>query len=156
MHYSWELRKHFDEIMKAHEIFSKADIEVLAPSMSKLLGITNGYDKLASDKSLDPRMVELYYLNNINKLGSTGFSYYINRENILGPSAAYELGIDQFAGVQYLFSHNLKDPQIYVPKNSVWSPENLADYILKNGYYPLPIIPKNEENIQGLVQNLVS
>jgi ADP-ribose pyrophosphatase YjhB (NUDIX family) len=49
----------------------------------------------------------------------------------------------------------LRDHPAYVPKNSVWRPIGLADYVSENGHYPPPIIPQDEENIQRMLQELI-
>lgn len=148
-------RKYYDIIKETADIFSTAGIEVIAPNISEIIGETNGFIHLASDKSLDPRVTELLYLKKISKLGLDGFSYYVNPKETLGTSASYELAIDQLTNTRYFFMKSLKDHPAYVPQNSIWHPSELADYIINNGNYPPPFIPQNEKYIDKMLQNLI-
>ncbi len=148
-------RKNFDLIRDVYGTFTKAGIEIVAPEISDIVGETDGFVHLASDKSLDPRATELLYLKKLSELGSEGFSYYVNPNGTLGTSASYELAIDQLTNTRYLFMEPLRDHPAYVPQNSVWKPEELAQYVSEQGHYPLPVIPRDEEAIQRMVQDLI-
>lgn len=148
-------RKNFDKIRDAHNIFTEAGIEVVAPEISDIVGETDGFVHLASDLSLDPRVTELLYLKKLSELGSEGFSYYVNPGGTLGTSASYELAMDQLTNTRYLFMEPLRDHPAYVPQNSVWKPEELAQYVLEKGNYPPPSIPQDEKFIQEMVQDLI-
>jgi ADP-ribose pyrophosphatase YjhB (NUDIX family) len=148
-------RKHFDVIRETAEVFSRAGIRVIAPEISEVVGETDGFVHLSSDESLDPRLTELLYLQKLSDLGPTGFSYYINPKGTLGTSSSYELGIDQLTNTRYLFMEPLKDHPAYIPDNSVWHPDELADYIKEHGHYPNPIIPRDEEHINNILQDLI-
>jgi len=148
-------RKHFNLIEESAKIFKEAGIEVIAPDISRIVGETHGFVHLAHDKSKDPRITELLYLKKISELGSDGFSYYVNPEGRIGTSTSYELGMDQLTNTRYLFMERLEDHPAYVPQNSIWNPNALADYVLENQVYPSPVIPQNEEYIHKLVQDLI-
>lgn len=148
-------RKHFDLITDINRSFKKSGIEVIAPEITEIVGETNGFVHLKTDKSKDPRETELLYLKKLSDLGPYGFSYYINPGGKLGTSASYELAMDQLTNTRYLFLEKLKDHPAYVPENSVWEPEKLVEYILENGQYPPPIIPKNEIYINKMLQDLI-
>ncbi len=49
----------------------------------------------------------------------------------------------------------LRDHPAYVPKNSIWKPAELIDYIQEHHHYPLPKIPRNEQEIHRLAQELI-
>lgn len=148
-------RRHFDVIKETANKFSMANIEVIAPDISEIAGETDGFVHLASDKSQDPRVIELMYLKKLSKLGPEGFSYYVNPGGILGTSASYELAMDQLTNTRYLFMKPLNDHPAYVPQNSVWQPSELADYVTENGHYPPPFIPQDEEYMHRMVQDLI-
>ena len=148
-------RRNFDLIKEIHQEFTKAGIIVIAPENSNIVGQTNGFVNLSTDKSLDPRVTELLYLKKLSELGSEGFSYYVNPNGKLGISASYELGIDQLTNTRYLFMHQLKDHPAYIPQNSVWKPNELVKYISENNHYPPPKVPKDEEFIQQMVKDLI-
>jgi len=148
-------RKHYDIIKQIAEKFSAAGIEVIAPLISEIVGESNGFVHLANDPSGDPRVTELLYLKNLLNLGANGFSYYVNPEGTLGTSSSYEFGIDQMINTRCLFMNPLKDHPAYIPKNSIWQPAELIEYIAENGHYPLEIIPQNEKYIYRMVQNLI-
>ncbi len=148
-------RKDFDLIKEVHGIFTNAGIEVIAPEISEIIGKTDGFVHLMKDQSTDPRVAELLYLRKLTGLGPDGFSYYINPRGKLGTSASYELAIDQLTNTRYLFMEPLCDHPAYVPQNSIWKPQELTQYILENGHYPLPIIPKDEEFIRHLLGDLI-
>src|SRR3989338_7320718 len=80
-------RKHFSEIQRIHRLFTKAGIEVLAPSISEITGMKDGFAMLDTDQETDPRMIELLYLHHLKKLGENGFSYFVNPEGYIGKSA---------------------------------------------------------------------
>lgn len=148
-------RKDLELIMATADRFSQAGVEVLAPAFSEKAGETDGFVHLASDESKDPRMTELLYLQKLAALGPEGFSYYVNPQGTIGTSASYELAMDQVTNTRYLFMKPLKDHPAYVPKNSVWMPAHLADYIAEHRCYPPPVIPQDEEHIQRMVQELI-
>ncbi|MDP3640490.1 MAG: hypothetical protein Q8R53_04815 [Nanoarchaeota archaeon] len=87
-------RKHFDLLQEVYALFTSSGIEVLAPKISSRVGETDGFVHLTSDESKDPRIVELLYLQKLAELGTTGFSYYVNPQGVLGTSTSYELAID--------------------------------------------------------------
>lgn len=147
-------RRHFDSVKYVHEIFTNAGIEVIAPRISDIIGETNGFVHLASDESLDQRLTELLYLKKVQELGSSGFSYYVNPEGVIGESASYELAVDQLTNTRSLFWKKPVHPA-YFPKNSVWSPESLASYIVEKGEYPPPVFPKSELRLKKLVESLI-
>lgn len=148
-------RKHFDIIKDVSNLFTTAGIEVIAPEISKIIGEKNGFVHLATDKSKDSRLTELLYLKKLSELGPEGFSYYVNPDGKLGTSASYELAIDQLTNTRHLFMEELADHPAYVPKNSVWKPKELTDYIKEKGHYPLPVIPKDEKHIHEMLQELI-
>jgi hypothetical protein len=54
--------KHFKEIQRAAEIFRAAGIEVLAPKPSELVQQVDGFGLFDDEIGMDPRYVELLYL----------------------------------------------------------------------------------------------
>jgi len=97
-------RKHLDEIKRIHKLFSENGIEVLAPAMSEIKSLENGFAVLESDKEKDQRMIELLYLHNLKRLGGEGFSYFVNPGGYIGKSSSYELGIAQLSNISCFFS----------------------------------------------------
>lgn len=148
-------RKHFSEIQRVHRLFTNAGIEVLAPSISEVAGIKNGFAVLSTDQETDPRMIELLYLHNLKQLGENGFSYFVNPEGYLGKSASYELGIAQISNTRCFFSEPIVDHPAYLYKNSVWKPELLLEYILECSSLPSPKITRNERAIHKLWEDLM-
>src|SRR3989338_728958 len=143
-------RKHFDEIKKAHSIFTKAGIEVLAPAFSEIKYFEDGFAVLESDKEKDQRMIELIYLHNLKRLGENGFSYFVNPEGYIGKSASYELGIAQVTNVRCFFSEIISDHPAYIHHNFIISPDGLIEYIKKNNSLPEPKAKRNEKKIHQL------
>ncbi len=148
-------RKHFEEIKKTCKLFTDAGIEVLAPAMSEIKAFEGGFAVLESDKEKDQRMIELLYLHNLKRLGEGGFSYFVNPDGYIGKSASYELGIAQISNVRCFFSDKLDDHPAYLHKGSVWKPETLVEYILKENKLPEPQIKKNETAIHKLWEDLM-
>ncbi|OGF62095.1 hypothetical protein A2926_03375 [Candidatus Giovannonibacteria bacterium RIFCSPLOWO2_01_FULL_44_40] len=148
-------RKHFEEIKKTHRLFADAGIEVLAPAMSEIKTFEGGVAILESDEAKDQRMVELLYLHNLRRLGENGFSYFVNPDGYIGKSASYELGVAQISNIKCFFSNKLDDHPAYLHKSSVWKPEVLVEYILKEGKLPEPQIKKNEKAIHKLWEDLM-
>lgn len=147
--------KHFAEIQRVHGLFTQAGIEVLAPKKGDLVGETGGFALFADETDMDPRLVELEYLHNLKKLGPNGFSYFVNPSGYIGKSASYELGVAQLANVRCFFQEPLQDHPAYLHGNSIWSPENLVDYIISTGELPSPLIHRNEKAIHALWSDLM-
>ena len=49
-------------------MFANAGIEVLAPTVSDVTEVRNGFALLSTDKETDPRTIELLYLHNLKRL----------------------------------------------------------------------------------------
>lgn len=148
-------RKHFDLIKSVHKIFSQAGIEVIAPKDSEIVGIENGFIFLDGEETTDKRLLELQYLHNLKKLGSEGFSYFVNPEGYVGKTTSYELGIAQLTNIQCFFLNNLKDHPAYLHKNSIWNAEELVEFIKNFDRLPEPKIRKNERVIHNLWEDLM-
>ena len=147
--------KHFDLIQKTSALFTAAGIEVLAPKLSTVIGSDNGFALLEGEAGLDPRLIELQYLHHLKRLGSDGFSYYVNPEGYIGKSASYELGIAQTTNVRCFFLETPQDHPAYIHANSVWSPENIAAYVAEHGSLPEPTIARDEHAIHQLWEDLM-
>ena len=148
-------RRHFAEIRRAIRLFQAAGIEVLAPKDADLVDCQNGFAVFAGEQELDQRLVELLYLQNLRHLGNDGFSYFVNPEGYLGRSASYELGIAQVTNVPCFFAEPLQDHPAYLHANSVWSPENLVDYIATHSALPEPQVERDERRIHRLWESLI-
>lgn len=147
--------KHFAEIKRVSEIFQKSGIKVLAPKKGELTGVQGGFQLFEDELNLDPRLIELLYLRNLKRLGENGFSYFVNPKGYIGKAASYELGIAQLTNVQCFFSSDLSDHPAYIHKNSVWSADKLADYIMKFGRLPAPRVMPSEKEIYKLWEELM-
>lgn len=148
-------RKHFEEIKKIHRLFTENGIEVLAPAMSEIKTIEEGFAVLESDQEKDQRMIELLYLHNLKRLGENGFSYFVNPEGYIGKSASYELGIAQVSNVRCFFQEKPSDHPAYIHKNAVWKPEQFIEFVLENGKLPEPQTKRNERAIHKLWEDLM-
>ncbi|HRN90670.1 MAG TPA: NUDIX domain-containing protein [Candidatus Saccharibacteria bacterium] len=147
--------KHFSEIQRVHKLFTEAGITVLAPKASELTTSTDGFALFEDEVGQDPRLVELLYLHQIKQLGNDGFSYFVNPDGYIGKSASYELAIAQLTNTRCFFSDSLDDHPAYIHQNSVWSAENLVDYIVTNNKLPSPKVRQNEKTIHKLWQDLI-
>lgn len=148
-------RKHFEEIKRIHQLFTSAGIEVLAPVISEIKAFEGGFAMLESDTKKDQRMIELLYLHNLKRLSENGFSYFVNPDGYIGKSASYELGIAQISNVRCFFLEHPDDHPVYVHKNAIRRPEDLAEHILKNGKLPDPQVRRNERAIHTLWEELM-
>lgn len=147
--------KHFDEIQKAHAIFSAAGIEVLAPKSGNLTGSNNGFALFEEEQDLDPRTIELLYLHNLKQLGPNGFSFFVSPGGYIGKSTSYELGIAQLTNTRCFFTNKLTDHPAYTHSRSVWSATSLADYIQTYDQLPAPQVRQNEKDIHKLWEDLM-
>lgn len=147
--------KHFAEIQRVAKLFSDCGVEVLAPKMTELASQKGGFALFADEIGKDPRLVELEYLHNLKQLGGEGFSYFVDPDGHIGTSASYELAIAQLTNVRCFFSHKPSDHPVYVHKNSVWSPENLAHYISEQRALPPEMVRPNDRLIHKLWQDLM-
>lgn len=130
------LRKHLALMGRAASIFREAGIEILAPNLSSISGEVDGFRYFRGEEGLDPRLVELLYLQNLKKLGVNGFSYFVNPGGYIGKSVSYELGIAQSLNVPCYFSNKIADHPAYIGENAVWSPEGLVEHLKKNARLP--------------------
>ena len=147
--------RHIAEIQRVQRLFTSVGVEVLAPKIGELTSEDNGFALFADEAGKDPRLIELEYLHNLKRLGSDGFSYFVNPGGYIGKSAAYELGIAQLANVRCFFQEKLDDHPAYQHGNSVWKAENLADYIYAHGSLPEPYIRPNDHAIHKLWSDLM-
>ncbi len=149
------LRKHYKEIKKVRELFTRAGIEVLAPADSEITAVKDGFVVLESDKEKDPRMIELMYLHHLKHLGADGFSYFVNPDGYIGKSVSYELGIAQISNVKCFFAERPDGHPVYLHKNSIWGPEDLIEFIKTNSKLPDPKIKRDERAIHRLWVDLM-
>ncbi|MDP3963984.1 MAG: NUDIX domain-containing protein [bacterium] len=148
-------RKHFTLIRDAHRVFTNAGITVLAPDLREISSIENGFAFFAGEEGRDPRLVELLYLRHLKRLGEGGFSYFVNPEGYIGKSASYELGIAQATNVRCFFYAPPQDHPVYVHRNAVFKPEDLAAFVRKNGGIPEPKARRDERKIHRLWEDLM-
>jgi ADP-ribose pyrophosphatase YjhB (NUDIX family) len=147
--------RHFNEIQTVHKLFTDAGIEVLAPKPGELVSKNNGFALFEDEGDGDPRLIELLYLHNLQRLGKTGFSYFINPQGYIGKSAAYELGVAQLANVRCFFTNKLDDHPAYVHKNSIWQPEKLVEFIKTYDKLPAPVVGRSDRVIHKLWHQLM-
>lgn len=147
--------KHFTEIQRVARIFQAAGIEVIAPKLGELHAAADGFALFDDEVGLDPRLVELKYLHNLKKLGKNGFSYFVNPGGYIGKSTSYELGIAQLTNVRCFYQEKLADHPAYAHKNSIWSAEQLAAYIVDYKQLPPEMTHMNERQIHKLWQELM-
>lgn len=150
------MRKHYNEIKRAHKLFTRAGIEVLAPADSEITAVKNGFVFLESDANVDQRLIELKYLHNLRNLGENGFSFFINPDGYIGKSVSYELGIAQISNIKCFFNNKPSDHPAYLHKNSVWSPEDLIEFISIHNRLPEPKIKRNEQMMHKLWVDLMA
>lgn len=147
------LRKHLREMGSAFDIFQRAGIEVVAPVMTDIVKDDDGFLFFRGEERLDPRLVELLYLRQLRQLGQNGFSYFVNPDGYIGKSVSYELGIAQASNVPSYFLHKLVDHPAYIGRNAVWSPESLAEYIVK--HEALPSLGYGETQMERLWKQII-
>lgn len=145
----------FLEIQRVARLFESVGIQVLAPKLGKLHESVGGFALFEDEVNKDPRLVELEYLHNLKKLGPNGFSYFVNPGGYIGKSTSYELGIAQLTNVRCFYMEKPDDHPVYVHKNSLWSAEDLASYIVTNGSLPPEMTHANDKKIHKLWQELM-
>lgn len=137
-------------------VFNSAGIKVIAPESDEITAIKGSFLLLEDEEKLDPRYVELRYLHQLHKLGSNGFSYFVNPGGYIGRSAAYELGIAQATNVPCYFSHKPKDLPVYVPNTHIISPSCLAEYISSASKLPSVTQAQSRTQLHKLFQKLIN
>lgn len=145
----------FELIKQTHRRFSEAGFEVLAPKYGDIVGIEDDFLLLEDEEAVDPRLVELRYLHNLKRLGSEGFSYFVNPGGYLGRSVAYELATAQLTNINCYFMAQPKDLPAYTPANLIWSPADLISYWHTNGHLPRPRLKRKERLIHRLWEDLM-
>lgn len=147
--------KHFDLIQAASKTFRDAGIEVLAPSTAEITDYKDGFGLFADEVNIDPRLIELQYLQKLKQLGENGFSFFVSPKGYIGKSTSYELGIAQLTNTRCFFTNKLSDHPAYTHGRSIWSAESLVDYIQTYDQLPSPSIRPNEQHIHALWQDLM-
>lgn len=132
------LRKHLKEMAEAMEVFRRAGIDVLAPRLDTLVKEEDGFLFFRGEEAMDPRLVELLYLQNLRRLGEHGFSYFVNPEGYVGRSVSYELGVAQATNVPCFFLKKPVDHPAYVSAAAVLSPEELVRQLRERRAVPSP------------------
>lgn len=147
--------RYFDDIRAASKVFKSAGIKILAPESLEIAAIKSSFLLLENEEELDPRYVELRYLHNLQKLGSGGFSYFVNPNGYIGKSAAFELGIALSLGVPCYFSHKPKDLPVYIPNSHILSPQALTEKIMTNQSLPLASPHTRRTQLYQMMQQLI-
>ena len=148
-------RRHFDEIMSAHELLTKAGVEVLAPETLAPTGTIDGFVLLEGQDDRDPRSIELDYLHDVKRLGSDGFSLFVCPGGALGLSASYELAVAQLFGVRCFTTDALRDHPAFVPAGDVIAVEDLAATVAETGALPPDRRPRREHTLRAQLEDLV-
>ncbi len=146
---------HFEEIRNTAKIFSDGGVKILAPRSLEITAIKGSFLLLEDEENLDPRYVELQYLQNLQKLGPYGFSYFVNPNGYIGKSAAFELGIALATNVPCYFSHKPKDLPVYVPNEYIISPKELVEIIISNRSLPKADVLTRNTLLYKMMQKLI-
>lgn len=151
----WSMRKHYDKFKEINNIFSKAWIKIIAPQISEILSNNNGF---VISKWDDPTKsyVELesnFLVKSASLNHSNDFSYIINPEWYIWTSAAFELGKLLSMQKRIYSLEEITDPPALLPKNYVYSPKQLTDYIKK--HWSLPIPEYNQESLE-MLKNMIT
>lgn len=148
--------RHMPQIRSAIKTFARENINVLAPRSSEITAINGSFLLLEDEETLDPRYVELRYLQNLQLLGQYGFSYFVNPSGYIGKSSAFELGIALATGVPCFFSSKPKDLPVYVPKSNILSPQDLVRYISDNNFLPKPNLHSRNIVLHKMLNSLTA
>lgn len=148
-------RKHFAEIKRTRELFEAAGITVVAPQESEIVAYESGFAQFEGQTDTDPRLIELEYLQHLHRLGTDGFSYFVNPEGYVGRSAAYELGVAQAVNVPCFFAEPPADLPTYVPRAMVRPAAELAEYISEHATLPGTDVGADERTLHRLWQRLL-
>ncbi|MFA5186056.1 MAG: NUDIX domain-containing protein [Patescibacteria group bacterium] len=127
------LRKHLAEILEAKRCFEANGIQVLSPPSEIAVGEDAGFVFFPGEQGLDPRLVEIRFLEKLKSLDRDGFSYFVCPDGYLGPSAAYELGLALAYGIPCYFSAELVGHPAFVPSNMVIDAASLGRRIVRHG-----------------------
>jgi ADP-ribose pyrophosphatase YjhB (NUDIX family) len=144
-----------EEIRRVTHLFSRAGIDVLAPSLASVANQEDGFVRFEGEERDDPRVIELRYLHHLKRLGKTGFSYFVNPGGEIGRSASYELGVAQALNVRCFFLAPLVDHPAFVSRAQVWSPELLAEFVAERRELPPPTLSTDERGLQRMWDRLL-
>lgn len=148
-------RRHFDQVLEAIEVFESAGFTVLAPEAREIISLTDGFVILDGERDMDPRHIEARYLQHLKRLGSLGFSYFVDPSGYIGRTTSFELGIAQLIGARCFFLEKPTDHPTFYSRESVMRPHVLRDYIMEHQTLPVRDIELNERLIHALWQRLV-
>lgn len=115
-------------------------IKIIEPTDFDVVGYEDGFPLFVGQEGLDPREIELRFLQNVLSLKALGgCSYWITGpdKGQLGKSAAFEYGLAKAYGVRTYFSDQPQDVPFYVPRSAVMRPAMLAEYLVEHdGEFP--------------------
>lgn len=151
----WSMRKYYEKFKEINNIFSKVWIEIIAPQISEILSNKDGFILSEWDDTTKSYVeIEANFLAKSASLDpSNDFSYIINPEWYIWKSAAFELGKLLSMQKRIYALEEITDPPALLPKNYVYSPKQLTDYLKK--YWNLPIPQYSKEALE-MIRNMTT
>ena len=153
------MRKYYDKFQKTKRIFSMAGIDIIAPKISKVLSNTGGFIMSEGDDLTKTQIeTEAEFLRKTANLDTTkDFCYIINPEGYIWTSTAFELGKILSIQKRVFALEEIIDPPALLPKDYVYTPSKLVNYIQKNNFLPpLQYDEKNLESLKNMVNPLLA
>lgn len=122
------ISKFRSEIIRATQIFQQNGIQVVIDLTQEVDSVSDGFIKFKGQKNLDNNIIEGNFLNKLHD-SNLSFSYFVNPSGYMGKASSVELDHATNLGVPVFFLEK-PDLDFYTaPKNSIWSPEDLTNYI---------------------------
>lgn len=125
-------RKYYHQISLTIELFENNGIHILSPKQSTILNPQDEFVIFESDdENYLPEEIELIALHRILR---SDFVYVYNPNGYIGRTTAYEIGRVTEKVIPIFFKEMPKDLPIFLKKNSIITPDLLANFykIYKN------------------------
>jgi hypothetical protein len=127
-------RRHYSEVLSAAQIFQESGMEILSPSLSRVLDTNVEFVRFASDP-LEATDHEIQ-LRTLRSILSSDLVYVVAPDGYIGRTTCYEIGRVHERGIPAFFSEYPKDLPIVVRSESVVKPGLLAKEIAELGRVP--------------------
>lgn len=136
------MNKFLPEMKEAYKIFNNNGI-IVEPDLSRETSSNDdNFMKFKGQENLNNYFIEGEFLQKLNK-SDLDFCYFVNPNGYMGKGATFELDRATVLKIPIFFLEQ-PDLDFYpVPKNSVWDPKDLANYI--NKYKKLPDQSESKE-----------
>ena len=127
-------QKYYYDIVRIINLFDDIGISTLSPKKSIIDRNEDGFVILKSD--YEEFLHEDIQLMVFHRMFLSDFVYVWNPDGYIGKTTCYEIGRASEKGIPIYYKERPVDVPIAIPQNSIWTPEELCEYIQKHQALP--------------------